>query len=138
MNGRAPERSGGLLVGGGLVLAILGLMWANTGSPGDDGFTPALFVSIVVLAAIAAAIYFFALRRVATRATLVTGLVVGIIAVISAVVAFWSGLPFLLGASAVALGRHAPRQGRLPLVVQVLRALAVVVGAVVLIGDQLS
>jgi hypothetical protein len=138
MSEPADEPGGTLLVGGGLVLAVLALIWANTGSAGDDGFTLALFIIMAVLAAIAAAIYFFVLRRTGTHATLVGGLVVAIVAVISAVVAYWSGLPLLLGAAAVAMGRHAPNEGRLRLVVQVLGALAIVVAAVVLVGDKLS
>ena len=139
MSDSAEDRStGALLVGGGLVFAVIALIWANVGSPGDDGFTPALFISMAILAAIAAAIYFFVLRRAGTNATVVGGMVVAILAVISAVVAYWSGLPFLLGAAAVAMGRHAPAQGRLRLVVQVLGALAIVIAALVLISDKVS
>lgn len=138
MSDRTEDRTGALVVGGGLVLAVLALIWANTGSPGDDGFTPALFISLAILAAIAAAIYLFVLRRAGTNGTVVGGLVVAIIGVISAVVAYWSGLPFLLGAAAIAMGRHAPTHGRLRLAVQVIGALAIVVAAVVLIGDKVS
>ncbi|MGZ4637506.1 MAG: hypothetical protein ACXV2J_00440, partial [Actinomycetes bacterium] len=61
---------------------------------------------------------------------------VGVIAVVT-VVAYWSGLPFVLGATAFVLGRRAA-PGTPAVVAQVLGAVAVVAGVAALIADKAS
>lgn len=119
-------------LGVGLLLAAIAIIVGNTNvQEGENGGTGAMIGTLIFIAVVTALIYFLLLPRV-NSATV--GIVVGVIAVVT-VVAYWSGLPFVLGATAFVLGRRtAP--GAQPVVAQVLGAVAVVAGIAALIADK--
>jgi hypothetical protein len=82
---------------------------------------------------VAALIYFLLLPRVNSATA---GIAVGIVAVVT-VVAYWSGLPFVLGATAFVLGRRAAPSTP-AIIAQVLGVVAVVAGIAALIADKSS
>ena len=123
-----------LILGGGFVLAALAAVLVNLNvPPGENGGTREMIGTLAILAVVAVGLYLLLRQRAGTKATV--GLVLGVLAVLT-VVAFWSGLPFLLGAAAVAVGRRATDRGRLPLAAQILGAVAVLAGVVALVMDM--
>lgn len=99
--------------GGGLLLAVIAVVLANTNvAEGENGGTQEMIGTLIFLAVIAAALYFLVRARTGNSAPV--GLLLGIVAVV-AIGIYWSGLPFLLGGAAVAVGRRAADQGKLPL-----------------------
>ena len=123
-----------LILGGGFVLAAVAAVLANTNvPPGENGGTREMVGTLIVLAVIAAGLYLLLQRPAGGKATV--ALVLAVLAVLTVVV-FWSGLPFLLGAAAVAVGGRATGQGKLPLAAQILGAVAILGGAVALIVDK--
>ena len=96
---------------------------------------------VIVVALIVAALSFllivpWAARGSAVRATTI-GLMYGVLSMLT-FVAFWSGLPAILGGSAIALGLAAHEHKRwLALAVIILGAVGVVLNIVVMVGDKL-
>jgi drug/metabolite transporter (DMT)-like permease len=116
----------------GFTLAVIGVVLANTDvKPGQNGGVGPMVVGIVLsgVVALAVGVVVFSRARRPERA----GLVVAILAVLT-VVAFWSGLPFVLGAHAVALARRA--RGGLATTALVLGGLAVVAAGVASMLDR--
>ena len=135
MNARDEGGSWASFLGGGLLLAVIAVVLANTNvAEGESGGTREMIGTLIFVAVIAAALYFLLRRRAGSSAPV--GLLLGVVAVV-AIGIFWSGLPFLLGGAAVAVGRRATDQGKLPLVAQILGAVAVLGGVVALITDKL-
>jgi hypothetical protein len=125
-------RDAALPLGVGLVIAAIAIIMGNTNiEEGENGGTGAMIGTLAFIAVVTALIYFLLLPRV-NSATV--GVVVGVIALIT-VVAYWSGLPFVLGATAFVLGRRAA-PGTPAIAAQVLGALAVVAGIAALIADK--
>ena len=112
-----------------LVVALAGVAYANFAADGDNGGAVAFAVTAVVLVLAAALVYGRVLPATANPAkvaiwcaalALVTGL------------AFWSGLPVLLGVAAVAAGaRSGSTAGTVAAVVGGLAAIAGLVGCVI-------
>ncbi|MGZ4591914.1 MAG: hypothetical protein ACXV2I_14115 [Actinomycetes bacterium] len=121
-------------LGVGLLLAAVAIILANTNvQEGENGGTGAMIGTLIFIGVVAALIYFLLLPRVSSATVAVA---VGVIAVVT-VVAYWSGLPFVLGATAFVLGRRAA-PGTPAVVAQVLGAVAVVAGVAALIADKAS
>lgn len=117
----------------GFTLAAIGVVLANTDvQPGQNGGVGPMVLGLVLSGAVALAVgvLVFSRARRAERA----GLVVGVLGVLT-VVAFWSGLPFVLGAHAVALGRRA--RGRLATSALLLGVLAVAGATVASVIDRI-
>lgn len=116
----------------GFTLAAIAVVLANTGVPqGQNGGPGPLAGGIVISggAALLLAIVVFSRTRRPGRA----GLVMGSVGLVT-VVAFWSGLPFVLGSLAVALGRRAT--GRLATAAQAVGLIAVLAAAAVTVVDR--
>jgi ABC-type transport system involved in multi-copper enzyme maturation permease subunit len=116
----------------GFTLAAIAVVLANTDVPrGQNGGVGPLVVGIVLsgVVALAVGILVFSRARRPGRA----GLVVGILGVLT-VVAFWSGLPFVLGAHAVALARRA--RGGLATTGLLLGGLAVIAAGAATVIDR--
>jgi hypothetical protein len=124
-----------IFVAGVVAAAIVAVLVNTSVGEGENGGATEMLVSLVFLAVVAAALYFFLLRPGGRSAR--TAIVVGVVAVLS-VAAFWSGLPFLLGATALALGRAASAAGTGARVAQVLGVVAVLAGLVIVVLDQAS
>jgi len=108
------------LLGAAVVIVV-----GNTNiQPGENGGTGPLLISLLVCAVVAALLY-GRLVPGSTNPTR-TGLIFGILAV-ATLLAFWSGLPVVLGPAAVALSRRAggSKSAKTALV---LGALATVIG----------
>ena len=118
----------------GWVLAALLMVVINVDVPADEnGGTGPMIFTIVLTAIVTAALFYFVVPRAANPGR--AGVVVGILAVLTVAV-FWSGLCFVLGAAAIALGRRAAAatEGK---VAQALGALAIVAGIVTIVMDQM-
>ena len=101
-------------MGAGLLLAAVAIIIANTNvGEGENGGTGAMIGTLIFIAVVTALIYFLLLPR-ASSATV--GIVIGVLAVIT-VIAYWSGLPFVLGATAFFMGRRARAAPGTPAVV---------------------
>jgi hypothetical protein len=117
----------------GFTLAAIGVVLANTDvSAGENGGVGPMVFGLVLSGVVALAVGALVVSRVHRPGR--AGAVVAALGLLT-VVAFWSGLPFVLGAHAVALGRRT--HGRLAVAVQLLGALAVVAAAVVSVVDRL-
>lgn len=71
---------------------------------GENGGTGPMIISLVMCGVAAAILY----GLLASGRRLGSGLLVSIVALVS-MVAFWSGLPIILGSAAVVVGSRAPR-----------------------------
>jgi hypothetical protein len=121
-------------LGVGLVLAVIAIILANTNvGDGENGGTGPMVGTLIFIIVVAALMYFLLLPR-ASSATV--GIVIGVIAVVT-VAAYWSGLPFVLGATGFVMGRRSTSGAR-AVVVQVLGVVAVVAGIVAVIADKAS
>jgi hypothetical protein len=117
----------------GFTLAAIGVVLANTDVPaGQNGGTGPMALGLVLSGVVALAIGILVFSR--TRRPDRAALVLGVLGVLT-VVAFWSGLPFVVGAHAVALGRRA--RGRLATMAMVLGGLAVVGATVASVLDRI-
>ena len=117
----------------GFTLAAIAVVLANTNlAPGDNGGPGPLTAGIVIsgLTALTVAIIVFSKTRHPQR----SGLVLGALGMVT-VLAFWSGLPFVLGSLGIALARRG--NGRLGSVAQVVGALAVLGGVAAVVLDRL-
>jgi hypothetical protein len=87
---------------GAALLTAVALAGANfLGEDGENGGPGPYAVTLAVSLVIAAALFGWAIPRIERPAR--AGLIVGTLAVLS-LPAFWSGLPYVLGPAAVALG----------------------------------
>lgn len=111
-----------------LVVALAGVAYANFAASGDNGGAGPFAVTAVVLLLVAALIYGRVLPDTASPVKVATWCAA--IAVVT-LVAFWSGLPMLLGIAAVASGaRSGSTGGAVAAVVGGLAALAGLVACV--------
>lgn len=87
---------------GAAVLTAAALAGANFfGEEGENGGPGPYAITLAASLAIAAALFGWAIPRIERPAR--AGLVVGVLALLS-LPAFWSGLPYVLGPAAIALG----------------------------------
>ena len=119
----------------GWLLAAVIMVLINIDVPeGENGGTGPMIFTIILAAVVAAALFLLVVPRAANPGR--AGLIVGVLALLTVLI-FWSGLCFVLGAAAFALGRRAgaSTEGR---AAQALGVLAIVAGIVVVLMDQLS
>ncbi|HEX2893401.1 MAG TPA: hypothetical protein VHO29_05300 [Marmoricola sp.] len=116
----------------GFTLGAIGVVLANTDvRAGQNGGVGPMIIGIVLSAAAALAIGILVFSR--ARHFERPAIVLAVLALLT-VVAFWSGLPFVLGAHAVTLARRG--SGRLAVSAQLLGALAVVAAVVASVVDR--
>ena len=98
----------------------------------------ALPIVVLVLLLVAAALFYFVVPRAArSNRPAVAGLVCSTLGVLL-VVAFWSGLPIVLGAAGILLGRMERTTGRgLTLAAVIIGVAAIVLDLVALLADRL-
>jgi hypothetical protein len=130
------------IVGSGVAAAILtavALSAANfAGDSGDNGGAPEYAVTLAVSLLVAIGLFGWAIPRTSRPA--MTGLVVGVIALLS-VAAYWTGLPYVLGPAAVVLGQlgRARSETRMPATIAVaLGLLATAGGIAAVVVDQMT
>ena len=112
-----------------LVLALAGVAYANFGASGDNGGAGPFAITAVALVLIAALVYGRILP--ATDSPAKVALWCAAIAVVT-LVAFWSGLPMLLGVAAVVAGVRADTTaGTVAAAVGALAAVAGLVGCII-------
>ena len=111
--------------------------WANFGA-GDNG-GPGVFAVTAAIGLVLIGVLFWWYIPNARRPA-AAGLTTALLGLVS-VVAFWSGLPFVLGPAAAVLGEIARRRGESPgvgSVALVLGVIAAVAGAAGVLIDQLT
>jgi hypothetical protein len=123
--------------GAGLVVylgAVVLNLAASTGEPSEQNLTD--WVVTMAIAGVGVGVAIWASRQAMSRGAdsmARTSLILGVIAVV-AILAFWTGLPCVLGATALGLGWAAPPSGGRPstprIVGMLLGSLALVFGAV--------
>ena len=126
MSRTMDERATGAVA---LVLALAGVAYANFGASGDNGGAGPFAVTAVVLLLVAALVYGRLLPATASPAKV--AIWCAALAVVT-LVAFWSGLPVLLGIAALAAGaRSGSAGGTVAAVVGGLAAVAGLVACVI-------
>jgi hypothetical protein len=130
------------ITGSGLAAAILAaaaLAAANfIGDAGDNGGAPEYAITLAISLLVAIGLFGWAIPR--TTRPAMTGLVVGVIALLS-VAAYWTGLPYVLGPAAVVLGQlgRARSETRMPATIAVaLGVLATAGGIAAVVADQMT
>lgn len=109
-----------------VILVLVGLAFANFAGSGDNGGGAEYAVGVGVCAVLAAVLFGRVLPHAADPAR--TAWILAILAVVTCL-AFWSGLPFVLGIGAMYSGWRAGRGA--PAVVGALAIVAAFVGCVV-------
>jgi hypothetical protein len=121
---------------GAAALTAAALAVANFGGDGGNGGPGPYAITLVLSLAVAAALFGWAITRIDRPGR--AGVIAGAVGVLS-LAAFWSGLPYVLGPAAVALGllgrsRAAERTAGTTAVV--LGSLATIGGIAALIADR--
>jgi hypothetical protein len=130
----APARATQLTAAAGFTLAAVAVILANTGlRPGERGGTGPMIFGIALSGCVALALGLLLSRT--TRPAGV-GLVLGVLAVLT-VVAYWSGLPYVLGPAAALLGWRAAPSGKAAIAARVLGVLGTVAAVVMLAHDMM-
>jgi amino acid transporter len=136
------ERTVGVIA---VVVAIVGAAFANVinNDPGEEGEWSIFIVSAVLLVPIGAFLFGRVVPRARERQPARTGLVMSILGFLT-VAAFWTGLPYLLGAGGAFLGLagevRSPRtEARgLAIAAMLIGALAIALATVAFVGDEAS
>ena len=89
-----------------ILITVAGLAFANFGGNGDNGGAAEYAVSVGICAVLAAVLFGRVLPRAADPAR--TAWILAVLAVLT-IVAFWSGLPFVLGMGAIYAASRAGR-----------------------------
>ena len=126
MSGSLDERVMGAAA---LVLALAGAASANFGAGGENGGAGPFAITAVALVLIAALVFGRVLPATASPAKV--AIWCAALAVVT-LVAFWSGLPMLLGVAAIAAGmRSETTAGTVAAIVGALAAVAGLVGCII-------
>ena len=121
---------------GAAALTAGALAIANFTGDGDNGGAGPYAVTLAVSLAVAAALFGWAIPRIERPGR--AGVIAGALGLLS-LAAFWSGLPYVLGPAAIALGllgRARALERTAATTAIVLGALATIGGVAVLIADQ--
>jgi hypothetical protein len=120
------------------LLAALGLAAANfLGEDGENGGVGPYVVTLAVSIVVAAVVFGWAIPR--TERPGRAGIISGALALL-AVAAYWTGIPYVLGPAAIALGlmgRARPDSRASGTVAVVLGVLATLAAVAAVVGDQL-
>ncbi|MDP8926863.1 MAG: hypothetical protein M3M97_08140 [Actinomycetota bacterium] len=120
------------------IVAVLVAILSTVLPPVYQDQLRALPIIVVVLLVIAAVLFFFIVPRAArSNRPAVAGLVCSILGLLL-VVAFWSGLPIVLGTAGALLGREARATGGgLALAAVIIGVAAIILDILALLGDRL-
>lgn len=122
----------------GFAASLLHALMLVPGYSQDDGFEPGEWGGMLAVSLVVAGIVFLA---VVPRGGPRTAVVLGALALLAGVVAFWAALAFPLAAAAIAVGRRTGPDGQRPRAASVglgLGALAVVATVGITIWDALA